>query len=146
MKKFFLFLMLLPTMAVFASCDFHDKMVDSGDLPTKTTQFIADMFPGCNVVAIDKDRDLGVVTYDVVLSCGVKLEFNSDGEWTEVDCDPESVPDAIVPEKILNYVQSKYAEYFIVKIEKYWNRYKVELNVDIDLVFDRDGNFVRIDN
>ena len=145
MKKLFLFLMLLPTMTMLASCDYHDKMVDVGDLPTKTTMFIADYFPDCNIVAIDKDREFGAVSYDVVLSCGVKLEFDSKGDWTEVDCSPKEVPNAIVPNKILEYVSTKYSDNFIVKIERKWSSYKVELNNDIELVFDKDGNFKYFD-
>lgn len=143
--KNYLFLMLLPMVIGFASCDYHDKMVDTGDLPTKTTMFIADYFPGCKVVSIDKDRDFGVVSYDVVLSCGVKLEFDKSGDWTEVDCSPNEVPNAIVPSKILEYVSAKYSDNFIVKIERKWSNYKVELNNDIELVFDKDGNFKHFD-
>lgn len=94
MKKYF-FLMLLPMVIGLASCDYHDKVIDKGDIPTKTTMFIADYFPGCEIVAIDKDRDLAGVSYDVVLSCGVRLEFDAKGEWKEVDCEPNQVPDGI---------------------------------------------------
>ena len=51
--------MLLPMVIGLASCDYHDRMVEVGDLPTKTTMFIVDYFPGCEIVAIDKDRELG---------------------------------------------------------------------------------------
>ena len=81
MKKY-LFLMLLPMVIGLASCDYHDRVVDKGDMPTKTTMFISDYFPGCDIVSIDKDRDLGGVSYDVVLSCGVRLEFDGKGEWS----------------------------------------------------------------
>jgi hypothetical protein len=144
MKKY-LFLMLLPMVIGLASCDYHDKIVETGDLPTKTTMFIADYFPGCDIVAIDKDRDLGTVSYDIVLSCGVKLEFDKLGDWTEVDCEPNEVPHAIVPDKILEYVVSKYADNYIVKIERKWSNYIVELNNDIELVFNKDGDFKHID-
>lgn len=145
MKKY-LFLMLLPIVIGLASCDYHDKIVEVGDLPTKTTMFIANYFPGCEIVAIDKDRELGGVSYDVVLNCGVKLEFDGKGEWISVDCEPDQVPDAIIPAKILEYVSSKYVDNYIVKIEHEWNNYKVELNNDVELVFDKDGNFKRIDS
>ena len=137
--------MLLPMVIGLASCDYHDKMVEVGDMPTKTTMFIADYFPNCDIVYIDKDRDLGSVTYDVVLSCGVKLEFNKSGDWIEVDCEPNEVPNAIVPDKILDYVSAKYANNYIVKIGKEWSNYKVELNNDIELVFNKDGDFKYID-
>ncbi len=144
MKKY-LFLMFLPMVIGLASCDYHDKMVDAGDLPTKTTMFIADYFPGCNIVSIDKDRDFGSVSYDVVLSCGVKLEFDKSGNWTEIDCSPNEVPNALVPDKILEYVVSKYPDNHIVKIEHKWSNYQIELNNDLELVFDKNGNFKYFD-
>jgi hypothetical protein len=145
MKKY-LFLMLLPMVIGLTSCDYHDKMLETGDLPTKTTIFISDYFPGCEIVYIDKDRDLGFVSYDVVLNCGANLEFDSNGEWTSVDCEPDEVPNGIIPAKILEYVSGRYTDNYIVKIERDWNRYTVELNNEIELVFDKDGNFKRIDN
>ena len=80
MKKY-LFLMLLPMVIGLASCDYHDKMVETGDLPTKTTMFIADYFPGCNIVAIDKDRELGTVKG---LPDGGKVDVES-VLWTSVE-------------------------------------------------------------
>lgn len=145
MKKY-LFLMLLPIIIGLVSCDYHDKILEVGDLPTKTTMFISNYFPECEIVYIDKDRDLGSVSYDVVLNCGVNLEFDGKGGWTNVDCEPNSVPDGIIPAMILEYVSERYTDNYIVKIERDWNRYIVELDNDIELVFDKDANFKYIDD
>ena len=75
----------------------------------------------------------------------MKLEFNKSGDWTEVDCEPNEVPNAIVPDKILEYISAKYTDNYIVKIEKKWSNYKVELNNDVELVFNKDGGFKYID-
>ena len=138
--------MLLPMVFGLASCDYHDKMIEAGEMPTKTTMFISDYFPECDIVAIDKDRELGGISYDVVLNCGVKLEFDGKGEWTSVDCERSQVPDGIIPSKILDFVLAKYQNNFIVMIERDWNHYKVELNNDIELIFNKDGDFKRIDD
>ncbi|MBO5086174.1 MAG: PepSY-like domain-containing protein [Paludibacteraceae bacterium] len=145
MKKY-LFLMLLPMVIGLASCDYHDRMMEVGDLPTRSTEFISTYFPECEIVAIDKDRDINGVTYDVVLNCGVKLEFKSSGEWREVDCEPDAVPVLIIPEKILQFVNNKYPDSYVVSIERKLTRYLVDLNNDLELVFDDEGNFKRIDD
>lgn len=137
--------MLLPMIIGFASCDYHDREIEVGDMPTKTTMFIADYFPGCNIVAIDKDRGFDGVTYDVVLDCGVRLEFNRKGEWIEVDCEPNPVPESIIPTNILEYVTEKYPNNFVVKIELEWSMYHIELDNDVELVFNKDGEFKYID-
>jgi hypothetical protein len=146
MKRFFLLLMLIPIALGLASCDYHDRFITVGDLPTKTTTFIADVFPNCDIVSIDKDRDIDGVTYDVVLSCGVRLEFNRSGEWNEIDCEPNAVPEVVIPEGIKNFMAENYSKYFIEKISREWYGYKVELNIDVELTFDKNGNFRRFDD
>ena len=55
--------------------------------------------------------------------------------------------DAIIPTKILEYVTKNFPDAYITEIEyKYTTkRYKVELNIDAELRFDKDGNFVNVD-
>ena len=79
-------------------------------------------------------------------NCGVKLEFKSSGEWREVDCEPDAVPVLIIPEKILQFVNNKYPDSYVVSIERKLTRYLVDLNNDLELVFDDEGNFKRIDD
>ncbi len=144
MKKY-LFLMLLPMVIGLASCDYHDRVVDKGDMPTKTTMFISDYFPGCDIVSIDKDRDLGGVSYDVVLEGDVKIEFNRSGDWTSVDCEKGQVPDSVLPQEVLDYVRKRFARVYVVEIERGVMGYDVKLSNDLELDFDKSGKFVRVD-
>ena len=139
-------LVLIAMMIAMVSCEFNDRDVNVGEMPMATNTFINDYFPGCDIVAVDKDYDGGILTYDVVLNCGIRLEFDRKGEWLEVDCEPNQVPDGIIPAKILDYVLGKYPDNYIVKIERNWYSYHVELDNDLELVFDKDANFKRIDN
>lgn len=84
--------------------------------------------------------------YDVTLDCGVEIDFDKNGEWTDIDCGHNPVPEAIIPANILNYVKEKHPNNFITQIEKKRNGYKVELNIDLDLLFDKNGNFTRFDD
>ena len=84
---------------------------------------------------------------DKFIGLRVKVTFDEDGEWKEVNCGTRQVPDAIIPTKILEYVTKNFPDAYITEIDyKYTTkRYKVELNIDAELSFDKDGNFVNID-
>jgi len=84
--------------------------------------------------------------YDVVLNNGVEITFDYKGNLEEIDCKQQAVPDGIVPEVIVNYVSTHFANAFIVKykIER-WGK-EVKLNNYVELKFDQQGNFLGIDD
>jgi hypothetical protein len=89
---------------------------------------------------------MGVVTsYDVVLEGDVKVEFNRSGDWTSVDCERSRVPNGVLPQGVLDYVTKRFAGAYVVEIEKGLRGYEVKLSNDIDLEFDKDGKFLRVD-
>lgn len=134
-------------MAVFSvtsltACD-SDRLINAEELPKGSQDFIKTHFPDCSVMRVQYD---GVdKDYDVNLDCSAELEFNKNGEWKSVDCYANRVPDAIIPSAILDYVKSNYAQNYIVQIEKERTGYDVELNSDVDLRFNSNGEFVRVD-
>lgn len=144
MKKIFLFC-VMALMFAFTSCDQQPGPIEGDQLPKTSQNFIKDYFPDCKVHYAERDRDDLGISYEVYLSCAVKLEFDKSGEWTEVDCKPNQVPDGIIPKNILAYVHEKYDGYFIVKIDKDYRGYDVELNTGLDLEFDTKGEFIRVD-
>ena len=138
MKKLIFLSVLLMPMYLLAG-ELVDASSSSGAIPTQATTFIAKYFPNCRVVDIDREEDLGKIVYEVELDCGVTLEMNHLGEWTEVDCEPNRVPNAIVPAVILRYVVAEYPNAYVVKIERGRYNDKVDLNSGCDLVFSKDG-------
>ena len=108
--------------------------------------FVKQYFKNRTVSLAKKDVDLGSTSFDVVLNSGTKIEFNAKGEWKEVDCAPAAVPAALIPAAIAKYVKANYANLKIVKIERDAAGYDIELSNDVDLQFDKQGNFVRIDD
>ena len=67
------------------------------------------------------------------------------GNWREVDCNTFAIPAGIVPQNIVDFVTTSYPANFIVKISKEYQKYEIELNNHLDLVFDLNGNFLYID-
>ena len=138
MKKFFVLLLGLMTLNVFAA---NDRPVTFQQLPQKAQQFINTHFSGVEFLSATVDDD-----YEVYLANGTKVEFTLQGEWKEVKCPGSAVPAAIIPAAISKYVKANFPNTTIVKIDKKYGGYDVELNTDLELVFDKNGNFIGIDD
>ena len=140
----FFFLVLALTLC--ASLSARDEIISEQQLPAAAKTFVKQYFKNRTVSLAKKDVDLGSTSFDVVLNSGTKIEFNVKGEWKEVDCAPAAVPAALIPAAIAKYVKANYANLKIVKIERDAAGYDIELSNDVDLQFDKQGNFVRIDD
>jgi hypothetical protein len=138
MKKLFVLLLGLMTLNVFAS---NDRPVTFQQLPQKAQQFITTHFKGVEVLSATVDDD-----YEVYLANGTKVEFTLAGDWKEVKCPGSAVPTAIIPAAITKYVKANFPNTKIVKIDKKYSGYDVELNSDMELKFDKNGNFLAIDD
>jgi hypothetical protein len=145
MKKI-LSIVAFATAALFAlqSCDDDDKLVSYDDLPSVAKEFGANNFPTETITSTLKDYDTFGYTYQVTLSDGTAIEFDKDGDWIEIENRVSGVSTSVLPAKILDYITANYANSFVVDIEKD-RGYDVELNTGLDLDFDSDGNFERID-
>ena len=145
MKKLFL-LLVVSIVGMAPMLADNDKMITREELPKEAQMFLTQHFEGIEVLYAKADRDMGVVmSYDVVLKGDVKVEFNRSGEWTSVDCEHSRVPNGVLPRGVLDYVSKRFAEAYVVEIEKGLMGYEVKLSNDIDLEFDKDGKFLRVD-
>ncbi|MFA7616779.1 MAG: PepSY-like domain-containing protein [Weeksellaceae bacterium] len=139
----------------FISADFdgdgeNDEVaIPYSDLPASIRAWIENHFPGAQatLVKMKSQPDDDGTVYEANLNNGFELEFDADGNWTEIDGDDHKVPDGLIPPAILSYVHSNYPEnVFIQSIERKSYGYKIELSVDLDLKFDSDGNFIGFDD
>jgi hypothetical protein len=145
MKRIFLSL-VIAMLAVMPMLADNDKMIIREELPEKAQMFLTKHFDGVEVLYAKAERDMGIVTsYDVVLDGNVKVEFNRSGEWTSVDCEHSQVPNSVLPQGVLDYVSNKFAKAYVVEIERGLMGYDVKLSNDLDLDFDKNGKFLRVD-
>ena len=147
MKKSVFFLaalmcMMMNSVATFA----NDRIIPAEQLPAAAKTFIQKNFPGQAVSYAKLDRDFNKTTYEVCLSNGVELEFDKNGAMDKVDCHYSAVPANLVPATIANYVKTHFAGATVVKIDKERYGYDVELSNDLDLKFNAQGQFLRIDD
>ena len=103
MKKFIAFIgAMVAGLLVFQSCEEHKISPDK--LPEAAKTFISQFFPGTTVTFAEKEKDDGVVKYNVRLSDGTEIDFDKSGAWTSVDCEFSVLPDGILPAPISEYI------------------------------------------
>lgn len=120
--------------------------ITAAELPAKAQTFLKEHFANENTLAIVKDKETFSTDYKVRFSNNTEVEFDSKGNWEEIDGNHNPIPTAAIPAKIASYVKSNYKETSIIKIDKgYWG-YEVDLSNGIELEFDSNGKFLRIDD
>ena len=115
-------------------------------MPAAAQKFIKAHFPDSKISYAKIDDELVYKEYEVMFADGVKIEFNGDGEWKDVDCKFGAVPAAIIPKKIAGYVAKNYPDAKIIKIDRDRRDYEVSLSNRLELTFDMKFNLVEIDD
>ena len=137
MKKFGLILvsLLLSTMAIFAD---NEKITrDKSVLPSVCRNFISANFGQTEISHIKIESNLlGTKGYDVILTNGVNVEFDKSGEWKEIEARHSSIPLG---------VRKNFPDNTVISVDKDTREYEVKLNNDLELKFDRNGNFKKFD-
>lgn len=146
MKNAKILLVSLFALFVSVACADNDKKIATSELPTAAQQFIKKYFAKKTVALAKVDRELTSTTYEVVFTDGSTVDFNSKGQWTDVECPKGSVPTALVPSQISAYVKKNYSGRSVSKLEKQRRGgYEVELSDGLELKFDKTFNLVDID-
>ncbi|MBO5018562.1 MAG: PepSY-like domain-containing protein [Alistipes sp.] len=148
MRRLFLTAMsiILTAMGAMAMIDNDERAIKYEELPAEARSFIAKHFPNEQPSYTIEDREFTHTEYKVVMASGVKIEFDGDGKWTEVDCRYTKVPEAIVPKKIADYVKANYPTSKIFEITKERNEWEVKITGGLELTFDSALNLIDIDD
>jgi hypothetical protein len=122
-------------------------------LPEKARMFLSTSFSGATAITIKKDRDDNETTFEVYLDNGIKVQFNEGGDWIEIESKRNVIiPAALIPTTIAAYILQSYPAYAVKEIEKNRNgSFTIEIQHtstgrDLELDFDANGNFVRVDD
>ena len=143
--------LLILAAAVFAlgtstvSAD-NDRPISVSELPEKAQQFIRQHFPTEKVSFAKMERELFYTTYEVIFTSSSKVEFLKNGDWKEVDCKYSTVPAAIIPQQIAQYVSQYYPDTSVVQIDRDKRDYEVKLTNGLELTFDLKFNLIDIDD
>lgn len=127
----------------FIKAENDNKFIDTDNLPQSILDYISTNYPNEIILYAEEDREDGVLIYEVNLTSGYELEFDSNGNLLEAE---QNIPLSDLPQAIIDYVDTNYPNNFIDEAEFEFEDgqqvYKIELDNDIELYFDLDGNFL----
>lgn len=132
------------TLFLTIGCE-KEIITPSDDLPVEISTYLTIHFPKNTIVQVIKDLDGLTKTCDILLSENISLEFNRKKEVIAID-GVTQLPNSVIPEKILQYVNINYPTQFITDWELDIDNQQIELNNGLDLEFNKKGDFLRIDN
>lgn len=115
------------------------------DLPANALAFVNTNFSNTGIASYEI-KNIPVIgkSYEVKLNNGVEIDFDEAGNWHELK-DPRGVQQSLIPTAIHTYVEQNYKGTFVTSIDKEKDMIKVDLANDVDLEFDLNGKFLRID-
>lgn len=78
---------------------------DAKQLPLTARNFINRYFTDPQISHIKIEAGiLGSKSYEVLLTDRTEIDFDSNGNWTDVDCKKAAVPEALIPVSVKEYV------------------------------------------
>lgn len=146
MKKILVIILAVFSLGVITAKADNDRVITKDALPAKAQQFVNAHFASVKISYIKEDRDFFDRNYELVFADGSKIEFGRNGEWVDVDCRYNSVPQAIVPAAIQTYVKSNFPDVKIIEIERKRGNHEVKLSNKLELVFDKNLKIKGIDD
>jgi hypothetical protein len=134
---------------VFIRVDIDDNddetILTEAETPVEIISYIQTHFASSTIIFAIKETDDSVLTYEIILSENVTLEFNSLYQIMDIDGNAQ-LPATVIPQAILDYVSQNYPNNFITDWELEDMHQEVELNNEMELEFTLDGVFIRVDN
>ena len=144
-RKLLAFFPILLGVWMLSSCD-DEKKIDFGDLPSEARSFIENYFPSADILSIVQEKEDGRKEYQVKLSDGTDMEFDEDGEWTNIECYFSPLPTGILPANVITKVEELHPEAYINGVEKELGGYVVEVTdadgIDWDMSFNAQFEYV----
>lgn len=148
MKRMFINLMVTMLATL---CTFTAQAQNHNTLPQAARSYIAKHFKDFTINHYEKDRDILDVDYTVYISnsnASYKLDFDKNCNITDIENKDKkhALPKSVLSVKITAYVERKFPKAKIIGWEKDKGTQTVELNNDIEIVFNSKGDFLRIDD
>ena len=131
-------------MFVFSNANAQKKYLAVSETPGQIISYINAHFPKSEIISVKKDKEVLKTEYKVKLNTMVELEFDGNFSIKKIES-KSALPQSVVPEKIVAYIHKNYPNNKILEWKKEKKGQKIELDNDIDVVFDLNGKFLGID-
>jgi hypothetical protein len=132
----------LCTMGIFAQ-------TNTNSLPSTAQEYIQQNFSSADVKEVKENSKWKIwedEKFEVVLSNGLELDFDENGNISEIESQTDVViPTSALPSKMASYLQENYADAQVIGWEKQKKEQEIELADGTELEFDGEGNFRKVD-
>ena len=140
MKKRIVFsVFIFSMMSLLAFAD--GRYIAAEAIPAGAKTFLNKYFANVAVVYPEQEYN----EFEVHLENGVEIEFTGNGDWKSVDAKWQPIPTTIVPPSVLAAVKAMYPKAAIVKIEKDWNGFDIELDNRMELKVADNGKVYEVE-
>ncbi len=138
MKKVFISMLIVSMFSAMLLADERPSSYEA--LPSGAKKFLSQYFKNIDVAYVEEDRD----SFEVKLANGVEIEFQKNGEWEKVESNYNAaIPTGFVPKAVLNSIKKQYPNASIIKIEKEWGGFDIDLDNRMELKVDNKGNILK---
>lgn len=141
MKSTKIFTLLLIASSLFATAQDKQKVKK---LPAEATTFLDANFKGIQIQEMHKEKEGTSFKYEVKLTNGAEIEFNSRGRWIELESKTVSLPTTMLQNTVGAYIQKTYPNAKVTEVKKGIRFNFVEINDETMLQFDIEGKFYKI--
>lgn len=128
----------------------RETVIPFEKLPAEAQKFLNKHFQGEDILSIVLDSEIADREYSVYYENGTEVKFDSRGNWESMEHEYSSLPDSVIPEAILKFVNAKHPEKKVTSISRDMTGrdkgYEVELDNLLDVKFDIQGRFMRYDD
>ncbi|MDU1906565.1 MAG: PepSY-like domain-containing protein [Dysgonomonas sp.] len=117
------------------------------DVPEKIQRFLDTHFSNYKIDKLKYDAEDGECK--VKYRNGIKVEFNHNGDWEEIESNYTPLPKSIIdmlPSPAISFIAKRFPQKPIMKIKRKSYGYKIELASSVGLKFDHQGNIIKVDS
>lgn len=143
MQRIVKFTMASVLFFAVGSCS-EDKQLNETEFPAAISKYVDKHFPDNKILQVTQEKEGISNAYEVVVSDNFKLEFDKNKDLTCASGSKE-IPSSIVPNKIARYVKDNYPDNVITEWELDGKEEKVKLDNGMQLEFNSNHEFLRID-
>ncbi len=144
MKKIFSLILVVTTLLIFSNVNAQEKYIPVSETPGQIVSYVKAHFPKSKIISVKEDKEILKTEYEVKLDTMVELEFDEQFSIKNIES-KDPLPQSVIPKNIAAYVHKNYPDNKILEWKKEKKGQKIELDNDIDLVFDLNGKFLGID-
>lgn len=121
------------------------------EMPENAKGYISRHFENSTINHYEKETNLLDIEHKVYLNhngVSFRLEFDKYGNITEIHSidNRTPLPQSVLPVKITQHAKKQFPDANVIEWEKKRGMQSIELDNGVELVYNRNGDFLRIDN